>query len=239
MEECQTRNAQDLSFRKQTHKQKHELTKELTKMQVPASRADCCIDSVSTVHQPSRASAGIGGAWPWPSTSTDMDAALPGAELLSVSSRNHALAERQFDPLTIEFARPLQLPSPMRPTVEPRAAMRADASKARSLDCQGASRGCLRQHGLPPTSAHFSPLQPTPAHSSQLQPTSRPLMVSNTDGHPHCPPAIGPDARRCDVVSLSNTTHVTATRCHTLPLTSQSRRTSAPTSSTFLTAATT
>jgi hypothetical protein len=64
---------------------------------------------------------------------TDMDAALPGPELLSVSSRNHALPDRQFDPFTIEFAPPSQLPSPMRPTVESRAAMRAGASKAGRL----------------------------------------------------------------------------------------------------------
>jgi hypothetical protein len=53
-EECQTRNVQDLSFRKQKHG--------LTKMQdaASASRADCCIDSASTVHHLNRALAGIG-----------------------------------------------------------------------------------------------------------------------------------------------------------------------------------
>jgi hypothetical protein len=164
VEERQTSNAQDLSFRKQTHKQKHELTKMQPQPQGPIAASTVhrqCISPAGHRHRP---------------TSTAIDAALPGAELLSVSSRNHALADRQCDPsrsnLHLHYNCHRRCGQQWSP--EPQCAQtRPRPGACRGIDCQGASRGCLRQHGLPPTPAHFSPLQPTPASSNPLRARSR------------------------------------------------------------------
>lgn len=134
------------SFRKQ----KHELTKLQSNRALRLAGCMCCVCVCTSI------SICIDRHRRW----------LPGPELLSVSSRRVCHGCPTIALLAIEFAASSQLPSAMRPTVgspEPHCAQTRscpwpDACPClRFIDCQGASRGCLRQHGHPPTLAHFAP----------------------------------------------------------------------------------